>query len=219
MSTKEEKIIHMLTQSDSTFQLTPNYTIGIAIASPTTEDLLSYKMKNLVLRDIETLPEEFDWRNQIQLSPVQNQGLCGNCWAQAPTSTLADRYIVATNKPGLVLDPLPTTICTGGKSRRCAGGLPEECQYYFVTIGASKSSTKDQCPSWNEYCQENKECCKGCKAGAFPLSPENPVNQPIFKCEDLKCVGGFKTIAGSLNAGTVVNNDGTPDVKKNNTIY
>uniref|UniRef100_A0A6C0JMG7 Peptidase C1A papain C-terminal domain-containing protein n=1 Tax=viral metagenome TaxID=1070528 RepID=A0A6C0JMG7_9ZZZZ len=125
MSTEEEKIIHMLTQPDSSFQLVPNYTICIATASPTTEGLLSYKMKNLVLRDIETLPEEFDWRNQIELSPVQNQGLCGNCWAQAPTST-------ATNKPGLVLDPLPTTV---GKNKKCAGGLPEECQYYFVEIG------------------------------------------------------------------------------------
>lgn len=214
MSTKEEKIIHILTQSDSTFQLVPNYTVGIAVASPTTEDLLSYKMKNLVLRDIETLPEEFDWRNQIELSPVQNQGLCGNCWAQAPTSTLADRYIVATNKPGLVLDPLPTTVCTGGKSKKCAGGLPEQCQYYFTEIGASKSNTKDKCPSWNEYCQENKECCKECKSGAFPLSSENPANQPMLKCEDLKCIGRFKSISGSLNSGTVLNNDGTPNIEK-----
>lgn len=63
-----------------------------------------------------TLPETFFpinlWSNY--LSPIQNQGKCGNCWAHAVAGALSDRYALFTLgqcKP--ILSPDQLTICYG----------------------------------------------------------------------------------------------------------
>lgn len=38
----------------------------------------------------ETLPVAFDWREKFQLSPIENQGSCGSCWAFSTAATFQD---------------------------------------------------------------------------------------------------------------------------------
>merc|ERR1711971_585130 len=55
----------------------------------------------------EQLPRMFDWRNVDginHLTPVRNQQLpkmCGSCWAQAATSALSDRILLASKGKGV----------------------------------------------------------------------------------------------------------------------
>ena len=44
------------------------------------------------------MPETFDWRSK-GLSPVENQGSCGSCWAFAATSVLEDIATLTTGVP------------------------------------------------------------------------------------------------------------------------
>lgn len=59
------------------------------------------------------LPTNFDWRNVKQLSPVENQGQCGSCWAFSSSATfqdvrrlfgqtedLSEQHLLSCAKPG-----------------------------------------------------------------------------------------------------------------------
>jgi hypothetical protein len=60
-----------------------------------------------------TLPETFDWRSKVELSPIKSQGNCGSCWAFSTTATFQDvlrilgekvdfseQYLVSCNNEG-----------------------------------------------------------------------------------------------------------------------
>jgi C1A family cysteine protease len=64
--------------------------------------------------DIE-LPKQFNgieiWKNY--LSPITNQGNCGNCWAHASSSALADRFaILSLGKIKFNPSPYDLTVCS-----------------------------------------------------------------------------------------------------------
>ena len=204
----EHNVIGELTMSDVP-SIHPNRTIGLATAPTVTTESVMNNLRSLGMSAVEDLPKRFDWRKQkgIELCPIINQGHCGNCWAVSATTTFADRWMIASGGKGLVLDPLPTTVCT--KGNKCGGGLPENCQEFFQSFGASEAN-KDACLSWASYCSASDEenCCKGCKPTTpgqipDPNSPANAENHPIISCEELKCKGGFKAKEGMLKSGTV----------------
>ena len=76
------------------------------------------------------LPKTWDWRNidgVNYLSWTVNQHIpkyCGSCWAQATTSALADRFIIADKDKfaNLALSPQVIVNCRAGGS--CEGGNP-----------------------------------------------------------------------------------------------
>jgi hypothetical protein len=39
---------------------------------------------------VKALPATFDWRQKVQLSPIENQGSCGSCWAFSTAATFQD---------------------------------------------------------------------------------------------------------------------------------
>ena len=182
-------VLHSLTQIDGP-ELYPNKTIPLATAPNVSSHDFTSKLQSLGLASVSDIPIEFDWRKVpgVELTKPMNQGMCGNCWAISSTQSLADRWMITSGKTGLVLDPLPTTLCVKSKGAHggCTGGLPENCQEYFSQFGASIASS--DCISWKEYCEKTPKC-----KGLIPLS-----------CEELGCSGGFKTIEGRMKAGTVI---------------
>ena len=61
------------------------------------------------------LPEMFDGKTvwKKYLTPVQNQGTCGSCWAFASVSTLADRFnIQSQGKLNIQLSPTKLVLCS-----------------------------------------------------------------------------------------------------------
>lgn len=65
---------------------------------------------------IDILPDTFDGRDIWRdfLSPVRDQGQCGNCWAIAVTSVLGDRYAIQSlNQINVEFSPYAATVCAG----------------------------------------------------------------------------------------------------------
>lgn len=108
-----------------------------------------------------SLPRNFDWRAQSQLSPVMAQGSCGSCWSFSTVATLQDaiaikdkkivdlseQYLVSCNKEGW--------SCNGGffahdyhKSPK--GGVPESQMPYTASMTPCKSplSYQNALQSW-----------------------------------------------------------------------
>ena len=205
----ERNIIKSLTQKDIHKPgFHPNNANPLSTAPTTSAQHFSSNLRSLGMSDASELPKEFDWREEpgVILTPPMNQGHCGNCWAVSSTQSFADRWMIATNKTGLVLDPLATTVCVPGN--RCGGNLPEKCQAFFETVGASHSN--NNCPSWVSYCNQVKDCCDGC-------SETNSKGSPSITCEELKCSGGFKAKKGLMKSGTVTGENG--QINASDTIH
>lgn len=212
METKRN-IIPSLTQKDSQVEFHPNLTNPLATAPSITDVQLMNNFQALGLSDANELPKEFDWREQpgVELTVPMNQGHCGNCWAVSSTQSLSDRWMIATNKTGLVLDPLTTTVCVPSqdpRSGKCGGNLPENCQEFFETVGASLSDNK--CISWDGYCKEVDKCFQG--------DPKMSFNYPDLSCDELGCKGGFKVQKNMMKAGTVTDNGQVDPVKTIHSI-
>ena len=65
---------------------------------------------------IPNLPDTFDGRNIWKdfLSPVRDQGQCGNCWAVASTAVLSDRFAIQSlNQINVEFSPYAATVCAG----------------------------------------------------------------------------------------------------------
>lgn len=88
-----------------------------------------------------SLPDEVDWRTKPGvLTPVNDQGLCGSCWAFSAVETLESAYAVATGEPAIRLSEEQVVSCmpnprqcggTGG----CNGGLQSLALNYSASMG------------------------------------------------------------------------------------
>ena len=94
----------------------------------------------------DAIPESFDAREQWPkcsvIKEIKSQGGCGNCWAMASSSALADRMCISTNgaidvslSPQFMVNCLPNQDgCQGGNARNPTwkdlmdiGTVPESC--------------------------------------------------------------------------------------------
>ena len=91
-----------------------------------------------------TLPDSFSWREKLgnNISPVRDQGQCGDCWAQSSVSTLADRYAAKHNiqAPDLSVLWLVSNInyyldATNTKPYSCEGNSIYNPISFFNEIG------------------------------------------------------------------------------------
>lgn len=65
------------------------------------------------------LPESVDWRKRNKVTPVQDQGRCGACWAFATIAT-AESFIALTTNKLYKLSEEYLLECTNGSD--CSGG-------------------------------------------------------------------------------------------------
>lgn len=188
----ERNIFNGLTHKNSNFELPPNKAFGLAIAPVFSLKKYKQSLRSLGYKSPNELPKSFDWRKIFKLSPVMNQQGCGSCWAIASTSSYADRWMVAKQKDGLVLDPLPVVVCCTN-SNKCGGGFPEHCQDYFADKGGVILNPSKNCIGWDKYCLDNKRCI------GKSYSP------PGINCNELSsCNGGFKAVVGGMKTCTLV---------------
>jgi hypothetical protein len=77
---------------------------------------MGFKPTNIVSAlktQVGALPETFDWRTKVTLSPIENQGGCGSCWSFSSSATfqdvlrikgevrdLSEQYLLSCTKPG-----------------------------------------------------------------------------------------------------------------------
>jgi hypothetical protein len=168
-------------------------------APKTSVDTLKSNLKKLGL-----LPEQVrpvDWRTKIKevlgddasLSPVQNQGKCGNCWAVSSTSAFTDRFMISKKIKNLDLTPIIATVCAGMpqfQSLGCGGGFPSDAGVYFQQYGCYNTNTD----------------CLGLDTGMSVKDPNCQAHPGTSECADNVILPECKDIVGSCK-------------KNNNIVY
>lgn len=94
------------------------------VVFPTGFKLTKGWAKKVVVKDVEAqaaLPRHFDWREQGKLTPVQNQGSCGSCWAFSTVATLQD--VMALRGKGQVDLSEQYLLSCNKESWSCDGGF------------------------------------------------------------------------------------------------
>lgn len=94
------------------------------------------KLKFEPLRSLFGTPSSVDWRSSNAVSPVQNQGRCGSCWAFAAAGAMEGAWKVGGG-PLRYLSPQQLTDCAGGKygNNGCEGGNPANAMVYARDYG------------------------------------------------------------------------------------
>lgn len=168
------------------------------------------------LKKLGLLPEQvkpIDWRtkikeilgNEAELSPVQDQGQCGSCWAVSSASVLTDRFMIAKKIKNLILTPIIPLTCASDKlnplfqSLGCEGGFPSDAGIYFQKYGCYNvngncGNIKDEMKYKGQNCESNpgtSECAQNvvlpscndivnrCKLDdniVYKVAPDNPQN-------------------------------------------
>jgi C1A family cysteine protease len=72
-----------------------------------------------------------DWREKGAVNPVQNQGMCGSCWAFSATGAVEGSYFVKTGK--LVKFAEQQLVDCETKDAGCNGGLMDNAFEYLET--------------------------------------------------------------------------------------
>jgi len=71
------------------------------------EDAVVLNSRSMKQKEV---PDEFNWGEQVVLTPATNQWLpspCGSCWAHAAVGALTDRIIIARRKAGVHTPVVP----------------------------------------------------------------------------------------------------------------
>jgi hypothetical protein len=106
----------------------------------------------------DSVPEFLDWSGKI--SPIMNQGSCGDCWAVSTTSVLADRTIIQLGASrDLMLQPIVTAQCVPNANEPygCNGGHVWDAGKYFEKVGIPV--VKNNCLDYINYCGSGKGNC------------------------------------------------------------
>ncbi|KAF6209692.1 hypothetical protein GE061_015441 [Apolygus lucorum] len=83
-------------------------------------------------RDVKRYPKMVDWRNVGVVTPVENQGKCGSCWAFAAAGAVESAIAISTK----ILEPLSKqqlVDCAGSHGALgCRGGSAEQAYKYMT---------------------------------------------------------------------------------------
>lgn len=107
--------------------------------------------------------QPIDWRKKAQLSPIQNQGSCGNCWSQSSCSCMADKFAIHKNIPGLRLDQIVVAQCTPDVyDRGCGGGYPVSAFQFMESNGLPE--VEKGCTPWENVCSDANCTLPSCQS-------------------------------------------------------
>lgn len=115
-----------------------------------------------------SLPSSVDWYASGAVTPVQNQGTCGACWAFATTAAIEGAWFLATkaNKTQqlLKLSEQQLVDCSGNTGMDCHGGRIDIALQYMAQL-KQPVCTEGSYP----YAMQDQKCREqGCTQGIFP---------------------------------------------------
>ena len=130
---------------------------------------IDMKKRTRKLRLFFKTPNIFDGRKVWEglLSPVQNQGKCGSCWAFSSTSTLSDRFnIQSLGKLNIVLSASRLILCDMSGLEDFTNLSLEDRKDLCRTIGLSSNCSKEDLVHHNmfsilQYKKDKTGACTG----------------------------------------------------------
>ncbi|GAA6230111.1 cathepsin L1-like [Lates japonicus] len=96
---------------------------------------------NLTIKEVNSLstPQSVDWRKNGLVSPVQNQGLCGSCWAFSSMGALEGQM---KKRTGVLIPLSPQNLVdcsTSDGNHGCRGGYISKAFSYVIRNGGVDS--------------------------------------------------------------------------------
>lgn len=160
----------------------------------------------------EDIPASFDWRNVSgvnYLSWNKNQHIpvyCGSCWAQAATSSIADRINIARNRtwPDVSLSPQVIINCQAGGS--CNGGMSSLVYAYAKSSGIPEESCQNyESKNPSHFTCSDIQKCKNCAPprGSKPGDQGNcwaAPRYPVWKVTQHGLVNGANRMKAEIFA-------------------
>lgn len=149
---------------------------------------------NLVLSGVgfpteEELPENFSWHiiteadssttvaKKKLINPVQNQHMCGSCWAMALSACISDCFVVrgiVNWMPRIAPTYLMMTIPTSYGNGRCNGGNPAKTALALESIPVTDTTCIDY--SW---CANERDCTSSTASSHFKGNLGDTLNRNI----------------------------------------
>lgn len=105
--------------------------------------------------DNPNLPVNFDWVKVLpeKITPVQNQGKCGSCWAFAVATALSDNFVTQQVLPvNPMISPTYLLSCYSGSSQ-CNGGNPALAMEWISKNGIETNDVVNY-----DWCLNNPAC-------------------------------------------------------------
>jgi len=87
--------------------------------------------------------DNFDWREQGVVTPVRNQGVCGDCWAFAATEDIEGSVAIASGGKAIRLSEQQVGSCDT-EMAGCNGGIMSSAYEYVIKAGGI--TTEDEYP-------------------------------------------------------------------------
>ncbi|KAG9350775.1 hypothetical protein JZ751_024664 [Albula glossodonta] len=99
--------------------------------------------------------KSIDYRDMGYISPVEDQGLCGSCWAYSATGALEAQWMKKTGKliPLSKQQLVDCSTLTGNKA--CVGGRPSLAYMYIMQNGGIQAETSYPYVMEERSCQAN----------------------------------------------------------------
>ena len=109
----------------------------------------SISKNQVVSLNVSELPASIDWRQKGAVTPVQNQGNCGSCWAFSAVAAMESAHFI---KSGSLIKLSEQQCLDCARKNGCAGGYQEDCFSYAEE--GEKMNTEAEYPytSWADEC-------------------------------------------------------------------
>ncbi|MGD0230427.1 MAG: C1 family peptidase [Syntrophorhabdales bacterium] len=106
-------------------------------------------------REVATYPTALDWRNNggDYVTPVEDQGDCGSCWAFSSVAALDSAVLISTKQPGGIVEESEQIMLSCSGAGTCNGGTTNAAAEWLRSIG-------DAPESYYPYTATNGSCAK-----------------------------------------------------------
>ncbi|CAD5228257.1 unnamed protein product [Bursaphelenchus xylophilus] len=146
--------------------------------------------------NITTIPKEFDSRKAWPecadlINSVQDQSLCGSCWAVSSSTALADRICIATKgKTKVSLSTIDLVSCCSECGYSCVGGYPHRAFKYIYDNGIVTGTNYTHPDGCKPYPFKPCEHTGGAFRSKYPQCYGRQPSPP--KCEQKCSKDGYK---------------------------
>jgi cathepsin H len=182
------------------------------------QDCSATEHHNPKLKAMPPPPPHVDWRDQMMVSEVKNQGSCGSCWSFSTTGCLESHHAIASHRMTLYSEQNLVDCAWNFNNFGCDGGLPSQAFEYIRYNGGIDSEFSY--PYTAGHTHTNGTCSYSSSAGAtggriFDVYNVSQYDEqdlflqvgtmgPVSICFDV--VSGFSAYTGGVYESTVCGN-------------